>query len=223
MIRCLPALCILHSALCIPAAAQVDWSSVASVSIPSGQVASVSIDGDAVWCRIPYVTDGLIAWYDGIWNAGLGVHSLMTTTWKDLAGGNDATQRLPSGGWQWSQKAYVGTAADGHGFTVPEAFSSTLSPLGQSHTVEIVFSYAAEQRMSLFSQYFPGIGFEYYPTRMFRAYYSGAPDVKTAISGGLANHVYTGAAASSSAKVVTYIDGVQVYGGAAVTGGISPS
>ena len=37
----------------------------------------------------PYVTDGLIAMWDGEWNAGGGVHDAAATTWKDLVGSND--------------------------------------------------------------------------------------------------------------------------------------
>ena len=36
-----------------------------------------------------YVQDGLIAMWDGIENAGWGIHDLSATTWKDLVGGND--------------------------------------------------------------------------------------------------------------------------------------
>lgn len=35
---------------------------------------------------IPYVTDGLIAMYDGEWNAGFGKHDSHATVWKDLVG-----------------------------------------------------------------------------------------------------------------------------------------
>ena len=36
--------------------------------------------------RNPYVTDGLVAMWDGEWNAGGGVHDPNATTWIDLAG-----------------------------------------------------------------------------------------------------------------------------------------
>ena len=36
-----------------------------------------------------YVQDGLIAMWDGIENAGFGVHDSSATTWKDLVGDND--------------------------------------------------------------------------------------------------------------------------------------
>lgn len=37
----------------------------------------------------PYYEENLIAQWDGIWNAGLGVHDDNATTWKDLAGSYD--------------------------------------------------------------------------------------------------------------------------------------
>ena len=40
----------------------------------------------------PYITDGLVAMWDGIWNAGGGVHDPNATVWKDLSGnGYDLT------------------------------------------------------------------------------------------------------------------------------------
>ena len=35
----------------------------------------------------PYVTDGLVAMWDGEWNAGPGVHDPNATTWRDLVNG----------------------------------------------------------------------------------------------------------------------------------------
>ena len=38
-----------------------------------------------------YVTDGLVLWYDGVWNVGVGVHDSSATVWRDLSvSGNDA-------------------------------------------------------------------------------------------------------------------------------------
>jgi hypothetical protein len=39
----------------------------------------------------PYVTNGLVAMWDGEWNAGGGVHDASATVWKDLVGSRDAT------------------------------------------------------------------------------------------------------------------------------------
>lgn len=44
--------------------------------------------GGGGW-KNPYVTDGLIAMWDGEWNAGPGKHDASATVWKDLAGSYD--------------------------------------------------------------------------------------------------------------------------------------
>ena len=55
----------------------------------------------------PYVTDGLVLHYDGIWNAGLGVHDAAATVWKDLsATGNDADFVSEATGGGWLDNAY---------------------------------------------------------------------------------------------------------------------
>ena len=53
-------------------------------------------NGMAVWTN-PYVTDGLIAMWDGEWNAGGGVHDPNATVWTDL-GGNGYNFEIPSSG-----------------------------------------------------------------------------------------------------------------------------
>jgi hypothetical protein len=55
--------------------------------------------GAPAWTN-PYVTDGLVAMWDGEWNAGGGVHDANATSWVDLSGnGYDIT--LPSSGATW--------------------------------------------------------------------------------------------------------------------------
>ena len=44
--------------------------------------------GTPAWTN-PYVTDGLIAMWDGEWNAGGGIHDANATVWKDLVGNRD--------------------------------------------------------------------------------------------------------------------------------------
>lgn len=39
--------------------------------------------------KLPYITDGLIAMWDGEWNAGFKAHDPGATTWKDLVGDAD--------------------------------------------------------------------------------------------------------------------------------------
>lgn len=123
-----------------------------------------------------YVQDGLIAMWDGRENAGWGVHDAEATTWKDLVGGYDGVQRTTTG-WSWSNDAYVGTLANGHGFAVPTTFTSVLKNNIAHHTVEFVFKPANTNRKALFSQYSgTGTGFEFYSNNTFRAYYGGMPD-----------------------------------------------
>ena len=73
----------------------IDLSRVTSWTIPVGgvqrDVRRVSIGGVTIWTQpnpLPYVMDGLIAWYDGIWNAGIGVHDGTATTWTNLVDGD---------------------------------------------------------------------------------------------------------------------------------------
>lgn len=51
----------------------------------------------------PYITDGLVAMWDGEWNAGGGVHGGKATVWKDLVGDHDLT----ISGNQWSGNALL--------------------------------------------------------------------------------------------------------------------
>ncbi|MBO7689193.1 MAG: hypothetical protein J6V72_22630 [Kiritimatiellae bacterium] len=66
----------------------------ANVALPAGydsaadQARFVLIDR---YDSASYVTNGLVAHWDGIDNAGRGLHDAETTTWKDLAGTNDFT------------------------------------------------------------------------------------------------------------------------------------
>ena len=52
-----------------------------------------------------YVHDGLIAMWDGIENAGWGVHDAEATTWKDLVGSDDLTISASSP-WYWTDSSY---------------------------------------------------------------------------------------------------------------------
>lgn len=77
----------------------------------------------------PYVTDGLIAMWDGEWNAGGGIHDAAATMWKNLvSGGVDATS---SGGNVWSSNYVSG----GKGFVVAGAIFSGLT----AWTVEVAW------------------------------------------------------------------------------------
>lgn len=60
MIRRLLPLCIVHCALCIPAAPPLDFGAVASISIGTNEVQSIAINGETVWTApsaLPYNTE----------------------------------------------------------------------------------------------------------------------------------------------------------------------
>ena len=52
-----------------------------------------------------YVQNGLVAMWDGIENAGWGVHDAAATTWKDLVGSDDLTISASSP-WYWTDISY---------------------------------------------------------------------------------------------------------------------
>lgn len=58
----------------------------------------------------PYTTDGLINRWDGIDNAGTGVHDSSATVWKDLAGNLDM-ELLANGKWKANALVCAGAAA----------------------------------------------------------------------------------------------------------------
>ena len=76
----------------------------------------------------PYVTDGLVAQYDGEWNAGGGVHDAAATAWKDLSG-NDYDLTAPQS-YQWGKKYCDITAGN--------QFSGDAEVITQHATTEFV-------------------------------------------------------------------------------------
>lgn len=87
----------------------------------------------------PYVTDGLVAMFDGEWNAGPGVHDPNAMTWLDLAGGVVAQLTCGHGGsarnpnMRWGDDALV----------YPDSLSCaefSMSSLGTATTIEVAFS-----------------------------------------------------------------------------------
>ena len=75
-----------------------------------------------------YVQDGLIAQWDGIDNAGTGVHNPGAKIWKDLAGNYDLTL-LPKGGW----------SEEGNALVVNGAAAVCSNALPAYSTIEVVY------------------------------------------------------------------------------------
>lgn len=57
----------------------------------------------------PYATDGLVAYWDGEWNAGGGFHDASATKWTDLVGGGGSIPIAEN--YSWDAKALVHNSA----------------------------------------------------------------------------------------------------------------
>jgi len=74
---------------------------ISKYRIVKGKLAYIGSDLNEIqWAKdlntsldLPYINDGLVLWYDGIYNGGIGVHndnnSLNKTKWFDLSGNNN--------------------------------------------------------------------------------------------------------------------------------------
>ena len=112
-----------------------------------------------------YVQDNLIAHYDGIDNAGIGVHDASATIWKDLKGSNDATASIETVTWEsdcWnsnSSYAYfdagttIGNALNMHDFTL-EFVAMPQNMTSQSGSI----TYATTRTSSSVTKYFAILG-----------------------------------------------------------------
>lgn len=78
----------------------------------------------------PYVTDGLVAMWDGEWNAGGGVHDANATTWNDCV---DGVMLTPSGIPTWTTDGLYGNGIS-FGANIPSM--ATLLETGK-YSVEV--------------------------------------------------------------------------------------
>lgn len=124
----------------------------------------------------PYVTDGLVAMWDGEWNAGGGVHDAEATTWRDIVRNidcpfNAGTSTTPTWGndywspisqYQWFEASY------------PDLSGVT------GHTIEFVLSKSTGSRGVAIGSYNLSGGnscnFEFF-SNQFRAYYYSNPNL----------------------------------------------
>ena len=128
-----------------------------------------------------YVTDGLVVWYDGVDNAGVGVHDGTTSTWTDLSGNNrDATLNAALGwvanGWTNNSSCYPVALGSAANTAVANALNSN------TFTVEFL---ARPTRTTSRENYFGsyntgGLSIEHNSSRkaigQIRLYYNGKPD-----------------------------------------------
>lgn len=100
-----------------------------------------------------YVQSGLVAMWDGIENAGWGVHDPNATTWKDLVGGVETTWLSDADDiLSWINNGLRRIGRKGITATLPWANTITKNT---AYTLEIVFSDASEaSTISLGSYYY---------------------------------------------------------------------
>jgi hypothetical protein len=85
-----------------------------------------------------YVQSGLVAMWDGIENAGWGVHDANATTWKDLIGSYDATLTA-AGSFSADSLVCTGGEQEDAALSIPAAKCSDYIPQADFSTVEAVF------------------------------------------------------------------------------------
>lgn len=93
-----------------------------------------AIFGGAKLSAKSYVQDGLVAMWDGIENAGWGVHDASASTWKDLVGSNDMTLN--------QENSAVEDNALSSGSSKSQIWAS-FSPIASYATLEIVLMAAS--------------------------------------------------------------------------------
>ncbi len=133
-----------------------------------------------------YVTNGLVVWYDGADNAGVGVHNGTTSTWTDLSGNNrdatlDANLSWVANGWVNNANCYpvaLGSAAN-------TAVASAIN--ANTFTVEFM---ARPTRTTTRENYFAsyntgGLGIEHNSSSktlgQIRLWFNGNPDYDTSV------------------------------------------
>ena len=78
-----------------------------------------------------YVADGLALQYDGIWNAGIGVHDSSATTWADISGTGNNGIVTAGDGATWTDVGF-------HLAQTSSIKTSRAVTLGTSHTIELM-------------------------------------------------------------------------------------
>lgn len=128
-----------------------------------------------------YVTDGLVAWFDGIENAGFGVHDETSRIWKNLvSGGTDGTLDANIG---WAASGWTNNAK-GHPIDLGTSVSSTIA--SKTFTLEFACRPSrATTREAFVGQYNGGnaLNIEHNSSaganKQIRVYYSNKPSLET--------------------------------------------
>ena len=90
--------------------------------------------------KVPYILDGLVGWYDGIWNAGIDSHDSSATTWVNLAnpGTRNITLTRASNGWL-ANALKTKVVKGGDTATIPAGTFTPALTLSDVNHVEMVY------------------------------------------------------------------------------------
>lgn len=80
----------------------------------------------------PYITSGLVAMWDGEWNAAVGVHDPNATIWKDLSGNRNHFY-LVAGNYEWADNCLFGLER-----TTGRLGNLKVASIGDVGTIEVV-------------------------------------------------------------------------------------
>lgn len=107
--------------------------------------------------RNPYVADGLVAWWDGLWNAGLGVHDDAATVWRDLMGTYTMTESASTDTWG---DAYLNMGTTTWDVTPKQQLVHLInSPqrVGEGYSIEMILSHTGQGNKLIFGQAYPSL------------------------------------------------------------------
>ena len=132
-----------------------------------------------------YVKSGLLVWYDGVDNAGVGQHSDSVAAWSDLSGNNNhATVNGASLGWTANActNDANGEVSNAGLFRLGKVVDETIA--ARTFTLELAIRPGFVKERKIFFGSFNGIkgmNLEETAAGMFRVFFNGQPDIVTTV------------------------------------------
>ena len=140
-----------------------------------------------------YVQDGLLVQWDGIDNAGTGVHDPTATTWKNLKGGGYDLTLTTNGNWNAEGRALVVNGVSAAGATAAPEYK----------TIEVVFKRTATNGRILFNSGIKSRFVLFDGTTSFAAYFTGVIPTKRIYQPSVASEINFFAARYDDDNTVT--------------------
>ena len=98
----------------------------------------------------PYITDGLIAMWDGVWNVGIGMHSSSSTVWLDLVEGK--TIEIYPENAEWGEDCLIGKNRVFTSAQISLAMGSEIAIPDFAQTVEVVLRTDNTEKQMLYQK-----------------------------------------------------------------------